>query len=60
MVGLATAQLYQARDLAITTDFREPISAVLSAHMGLAAPQIDRVFPARPASSGNTAALLRT
>jgi uncharacterized protein (DUF1501 family) len=58
--GLAPAQLYQARDLAITTDFREPITAVLTSHMGLAAPQIDRVFPARPASSGSTIGLLRT
>lgn len=58
--GLATASLYQERDLAVTTDFREPIATVLASHMGLDAAQIERVFPARPASSGNTNGLLRT
>ncbi|HUY18706.1 MAG TPA: DUF1501 domain-containing protein [Candidatus Binataceae bacterium] len=57
--GLATASLYQGRDLAVTTDFREPIATVLAAHLGLGAAQIERVFPARPAPSGNTSGLLR-
>jgi len=31
--GLSTANLYQERDLAITTDFRDPIATVLRSHM---------------------------
>ncbi len=58
--GLSNQALYQARDLAITTDFREPIATVLAGHMGLGAAQIDQVFPGRPQMSGNTTALLRT
>jgi uncharacterized protein (DUF1501 family) len=58
--GLAAASLYQGRDLAVTTDFREPIATVLASHLGLGAAQIDRVFPGRPASSGNVSGLLRT
>ena len=56
--GLSTAQLYQERDLAVTTDFREPIAAVLRGHMGLSDTQIDRVFPGRPRQSGHSASLL--
>lgn len=43
--GLAEADLYQGRDLAITTDFRSPVCAVLKTHMRLSDGQIDRVFP---------------
>jgi len=43
--GLAEADLYQGRDLAITTDFRDPICAVLKTHMRLSDPQIAKVFP---------------
>ncbi|MGH7838530.1 MAG: DUF1501 domain-containing protein [Candidatus Binataceae bacterium] len=57
--GLATANLYEERDLAVTTDFREPIHRVLAAHLGLSAAQLARVFPNRPADSGNLASLLR-
>jgi uncharacterized protein (DUF1501 family) len=57
--GLAPSQLYQARDLAVTTDFREPIAIVLAAHLGLGAVQVERVFPGRPAPSGNIKGSLR-
>jgi len=56
--GLSNQQLYQERDLAVTTDFREPIATVLRAHMGLGDAQIDRVFPGRPRSTGHTANLI--
>ena len=56
--GLSTQQLYQERDLAVTTDFREPIAAVLRAHMGLGETQIERVFPGRPSPTGRTASLI--
>jgi uncharacterized protein (DUF1501 family) len=57
--GLSTQHLYQERDLAVTTDFREPIAAVLNTHLGLGDAQIDRVFPRRPRPTGHTATLIR-
>jgi uncharacterized protein (DUF1501 family) len=57
--GLAPGQLYQGRDLAVTTDFREPIAQLLESHLGLGAAQRESVFPGRPASSGNTSGLVR-
>ncbi len=57
--GLSKPRLYQERDLALTTDFREPIAAVLRTHMGLGDSQIRRVFPQFLSSSGTTAALIR-
>jgi uncharacterized protein (DUF1501 family) len=58
--GLATGELYQERDLAVTTDFREPIATVLESHMGLQDAQLRKVFPGRPESNGNVAGLVRT
>ena len=57
--GLATADRYQGRDVAVTTDFREPICQVLRYHMSLPDGQITRIFPNRPKDSGNVAALIR-
>jgi uncharacterized protein (DUF1501 family) len=56
--GLAASQLYQGRDLAITTDFREPIATVLRTHMALWDSQINRVFPNLPPATGHTAGLI--
>jgi len=41
--GLAQEQLYEARDLAITTDFRDVLSELVTNHLGN--PQISAVFP---------------
>jgi uncharacterized protein (DUF1501 family) len=57
--GLSRDDLYQGRDVPVTTDFREPISHVLGAHMGLRSDQIGRIFPNRPADSGNLSTLLK-
>ncbi|HEY6393843.1 MAG TPA: DUF1501 domain-containing protein [Candidatus Binataceae bacterium] len=43
--GLSTAELYQERDLAVTTDFRDVIANVLESHMQLTGAEIDKVFP---------------
>jgi uncharacterized protein (DUF1501 family) len=43
--GLADAQLYQGRDLAVTTDYRQVAGAVLAQHLGLGPAQLARVFP---------------
>lgn len=57
--GLAPGDLYQERDLAVTTDFREAVGAVLASHLGLAAAPLDRVFPGRPKPTGSVAGLIR-
>ncbi len=41
--GIEPEQLYQGRDLAITTDYRDLVGEVLTAHSG--APDLKRVFP---------------
>ena len=47
--GLAPDQLYEGRDLAVTTDFRDLLAEVLSAHLGVR--DADRVFPGHRAQS---------
>ena len=41
--GLKRELLYQGRDLAVTTDFRDVFSEVVSGHLGAA--HLDRIFP---------------
>ncbi|OZH54616.1 hypothetical protein AFK68_09820 [Hydrocoleum sp. CS-953] len=43
--GLDESELFQGRDLAVTTDFRSVISSVLQQHLGMERSQISRVFP---------------
>ncbi|HEY1773916.1 MAG TPA: DUF1501 domain-containing protein [Gammaproteobacteria bacterium] len=43
--GLADEQLYQQRDLAVTTDFRQVIGAVITQHLRLPAATLGTVFP---------------
>ncbi|PKU22171.1 hypothetical protein CWS72_23250 [Telmatospirillum siberiense] len=43
--GLGPADLYQGRDLAVTTDFRSVIGMVLERHMGLSDRQMAAVLP---------------
>jgi uncharacterized protein (DUF1501 family) len=57
--GLSTANLYQERDLAITTDFREPIATVLKSHMQFSEAQIAQVFPARPRPTTHVDGLIK-
>lgn len=56
--GLASAQLYQRRDLAITTDFRAALAAILGAHLGLSDRQLDLVFPGGPPIAAGLAQML--
>jgi uncharacterized protein (DUF1501 family) len=46
--GLEAEQLYEGRDLALTTDFRSVFAEVVSHHMGARA--LDRIFPGFAAS----------
>jgi uncharacterized protein (DUF1501 family) len=43
--GLTTDQLYQERDLAVTTDFRDVVANVLGDRLDLDGAQLGRVFP---------------
>ncbi|MGE3404536.1 MAG: DUF1501 domain-containing protein [Vicinamibacterales bacterium] len=43
--GLAPDQRHDGRDLAITTDFRQVFGELLSGHMGVSGPGLDRIFP---------------
>lgn len=43
--GLAAENLYEGRDVAVTTDFRDAVGAVLTHHMKLSSPQLATVFP---------------
>jgi uncharacterized protein (DUF1501 family) len=49
--GLEPEQLYEGRDLALTTDFRSVLAEVVSHHMG--ARSLDRIFPGFSASPAN-------
>jgi uncharacterized protein (DUF1501 family) len=46
--GLAPAQLYQRRDLAVTTDFRSVLAVILDRHLRLSDRQLEAVFPGVP------------
>lgn len=43
--GLSDSQLYEGRDLAATTDFRDVVVTLLGRHMQLDEAKIDKVFP---------------
>jgi uncharacterized protein (DUF1501 family) len=43
--GLAPEQLYQGRDLNVTTDFREPIAKILTNHLGLNTASAAKILP---------------
>lgn len=47
--GLAPEQLFEGRDLALTTDFRTVLAEVASAHLG--ATKVDAIFPGFKATS---------
>lgn len=54
--GLDESELYEGRDLAVTTDFRDTIATVLEGHMGVQGSQLAGVFPGN--SSNRRLALL--
>ncbi|MBS0018245.1 hypothetical protein B9T07_19715 [Limnospira fusiformis CCALA 023] len=43
--GLSDSELYEGRDLAVTTDFRDVISPILTSQFGLSASHLEQVFP---------------
>jgi uncharacterized protein (DUF1501 family) len=46
--GLEPEQLYEKRDLAVTTDFRDVLGEIVSGHLGQ---KVDRVFPGYQAAA---------
>jgi uncharacterized protein (DUF1501 family) len=56
--GLAPAQLYQRRDLAVTTDFRSVLTVILERHMRLSDRQLEAVLPDAPSASPELAQLI--
>jgi len=55
--GLSPERLYEGRDLAITTDFRDLLGEVLSRHMG--APDLAKVFPGYDAAASRFPGVMR-
>jgi len=56
--GLAPARLYQRRDLAVTTDFRSVLAAILARHLRLNDRQLEAVLPAAPPASPELAQII--
>jgi uncharacterized protein (DUF1501 family) len=56
--GVAAAQLYQGRDLAVTTDYRHPLTMILERHLRLNDAAMAKIFPGMPAPHGNFAQML--
>lgn len=53
--GLAPGQLYQKRDLAVTTDFRTALGTIFERHLRLTDAQLDAVLPNAPPASAELA-----
>jgi uncharacterized protein (DUF1501 family) len=56
--GLGSAQLYQGRDLAVTTDYRHPLAAIVERHLRLDDKALAKIFPGMPAPRGNFGQIL--
>jgi uncharacterized protein (DUF1501 family) len=57
--GISGNELYEGRDLAITTDFRQVISTVLEAQFGLTSTQLGKVIPNAPRANQELRGLIR-
>ena len=57
--GLASDQLYQQRDLAVTTDFRAILGPTVTRHLRLPDTQIATLFPDLPANGTAFSSVLR-
>jgi uncharacterized protein (DUF1501 family) len=56
--GLGEAQLYQRRDLAVTTDYRSAIAAILERHLRLDDRRLAQIFPDQPPTRSNLEQML--
>jgi uncharacterized protein (DUF1501 family) len=55
--GLGNDRLYEGRDLAVTTDFRDLLAEIVARHLGIA--DLGRVFPGFPSSEARFPGVLR-
>lgn len=55
--GLAADRLYEGRDLALTTDFRDLLAELLARHLG--APDLSRVFPGHAVTASKFPGVMR-
>ncbi|HVQ28887.1 MAG TPA: DUF1501 domain-containing protein [Vicinamibacteria bacterium] len=55
--GLGNDRLYEGRDLAVTTDFRDLLAEIVTRHLGIA--DLGRVFPGFPSSEARFPGVLR-
>jgi len=53
--GLDAGALYEGRDLAVTTDFRQVLASVLGPHFGLHDRDLRQLFPGMPKAHGSLA-----
>jgi uncharacterized protein (DUF1501 family) len=58
--GLATAQLYQRRDLAVTADYRTALAVILERHLRLVDRQLTEILPGLPPARSNLGQMLVT
>ena len=56
--GLKSSQLYEGRDLAVTTDFRDVFAEIARGHMGIS--NLNAIFPGYQANPANFRGLLRS
>ena len=56
--GLATEQLYEGRDLALTTDFRDVFAEIAASHLG--ASNLNAIFPRFNANPSNFKGFIRS
>jgi uncharacterized protein (DUF1501 family) len=56
--GLGAAQLYQNRDLAVTTDYRHPLAIILERHLRLPDATMAKIFPGMAAPRRDLAQIL--
>jgi uncharacterized protein (DUF1501 family) len=56
--GLGAKQLHEGRDLAITTDYRTVLAAVMQRHLRVADRALDQVFPGLPPATTDFATML--
>lgn len=52
--GLGEAQLYEGRDVPVTTDFRSVLAQIIERHVRLSDRQLSKVFPGMPARGFDT------
>lgn len=57
--GLSQRELYEGRDLPVTTDFRSVIGSVIGEHMQLSQAQLDTVFPSFKIADKSLSNILR-